>query len=121
MAQARSFYERSLGISRDLGDQFGVALSLHALGKVAAGQRDFSHARSFHEESLRIRRQLGDRRGIAESLEAFALLAEALGDPRGAARLLGAAEAQRDLIHAPPSSAEDGAGPASRQQSAHPA
>jgi predicted ATPase/serine/threonine protein kinase/Tfp pilus assembly protein PilF len=100
LAEARDFYERGLETSRGLGDQFGIARSLDALGAVAARQKDYAPALAFHAESLMLRKDLGDRRGIVDSLEAFGMIAAERNQPERAARLLGAAEGQRESIHA---------------------
>jgi len=70
---ARSLYEQSLAIHRQLGNQKGIANALDNLGLVAENQGDFSAARALHEESLDIYRQLGDQKGIAGALQHLAL------------------------------------------------
>ena len=67
-SSARSLYEQSLAIRRELGDKRGIARSLLNLGLVAYCQGDYSSARSLLEQSLAIQRELGDKRGIALSL-----------------------------------------------------
>jgi hypothetical protein len=99
--EARSFYGRSLALGREIGDSFGIALSLHALADVALRQDDHEGARCCHAEALEIRRDLGDRRGIAESMESFASLLAAEADPVRAVQLLAAADVLRERIHAP--------------------
>ena len=115
---ARSFYEESLAIKRESGYGMGIAVSLNDLGRVACKQGDYGTARALNQESLALRRELGDRLGVAVSLEALAELyieQEAHSgapdtDPSvftttesgsRAARLLGAAEALREVIGAP--------------------
>ncbi len=67
-ARARSLFEESLAIGRELGDKRGIASSLHNLGNLVWDQGDYALARSISEESLAIGRELGDKRGIASSL-----------------------------------------------------
>jgi predicted ATPase/DNA-binding CsgD family transcriptional regulator len=108
-AAARSLFEESLTIRRDLEDKRGIATSLNSLGLVAQKQGDSAAARSLYEESLAFRRELGDKEGISGSLgnlggvcsdqgdyaaarslyeESLALRRE-LGDKGGIALLLG--------------------------------
>jgi tetratricopeptide (TPR) repeat protein len=66
--QARTAYEQCLSLYRSLGDRWGEAKALAALGGVAWNLGDYRQARLRHEASLAIRQALGDRRGIADSL-----------------------------------------------------
>jgi LuxR family maltose regulon positive regulatory protein len=65
---ARGLFEESLVIARALGNQWGIAWSVHQLGHVAAEQGNYEAARAHYAESLTIFRELGDRSGIAASL-----------------------------------------------------
>jgi tetratricopeptide (TPR) repeat protein len=67
-AAARSLFERSLEMSRELGDRPAIADSLNYLGVLADDQGDYVLAQSLHEESLAIRRELDEAGGIAASL-----------------------------------------------------
>jgi hypothetical protein len=58
-------------------------------------------ARALIAESLAIFWELGHRFGIAQNLEGLAAVAVAQGQPERAARLIGAAEALREVIGAP--------------------
>jgi predicted ATPase/class 3 adenylate cyclase len=62
-ASARSLYEESLAISRELGDKPGTANSLNRLGNIALEEGNYPLARSLYEESLAISRELGDKPG----------------------------------------------------------
>jgi tetratricopeptide (TPR) repeat protein len=131
-AAARALHEESLALGRQHGDRQGIALSLNNLGMVARKEGDHEAASSFYRESLALRREVGDRLGMLNSLEAFAELAceaaiypvageetglgaelpvlktdAAASASRRAARLLGAAEALREAIGAPPPRRED--------------
>jgi tetratricopeptide (TPR) repeat protein len=86
-ASARTLFEESLGIYRELGDRGGIALSLNSLGYVAYSQDDYEAARSLLQQSLAMSRQLADRRGTALSLNILGLMAGSQGD-KGAARAL---------------------------------
>lgn len=97
---ARNLHERALAISRELADERGVARTLMHLADLALQQGDRSRAKELHRECLRIRQGLRDMPGIASAMEklAWVLAPDAAED---AARLLGAAEALRESIHAP--------------------
>jgi non-specific serine/threonine protein kinase len=56
---ARALLEESLAILRELGDRFGIAVSLSNLGNVAYGQSDYLAGKAMYEESLAIHRELG--------------------------------------------------------------
>lgn len=75
LPSARAFYEDSLTIQRELGDQRGIAHSLRNLGTLALSEGDYPSARALYEESLAIRRELGDRQGIANSLNSLGTIA----------------------------------------------
>lgn len=86
--RARSLAERSLILSRRLGDTRGMANALNSLGQVATDLGDHQRARALHEESLALRREVGDVRGISISLNNLGDLAMTAGDYERAERLL---------------------------------
>jgi predicted ATPase/class 3 adenylate cyclase len=99
---ARSLLEEAMAIYREVGDKPGIASSpLGSLGSVARDQGDDAAARVLFTESLALHRELGHRLGIVKDLEGLAALAVAQAQPERAARLLGAAEALREVIGAP--------------------
>jgi predicted ATPase/DNA-binding winged helix-turn-helix (wHTH) protein len=85
---ARALHEESLAILRELGDRFGIAVSLNNLGNVACGQSDYLAGRAMYEQSLAIYRELGDRYGIATSLSNTGSEAVNQGDYPAATALL---------------------------------
>jgi tetratricopeptide (TPR) repeat protein len=70
----------SLDISRQLGDQQGIAVSLNALAVTARDRGNVSEARSLFEESLRQWREVGDQKGVARSLSNLATVVRLQGD-----------------------------------------
>ncbi len=66
--QARSLYEESLEIKRELGDRQGIAGSLNNLGLLALSQGDTRSAEMLYQEALSINRELGNRAGEAINL-----------------------------------------------------
>jgi tetratricopeptide (TPR) repeat protein len=102
------FYQQSLSLYREQGDQRGVGGVLNNLGVVARAQGQHADAVLFHEESLALFRKIKDTRSIAYTLcnlghasyrhgddtRAAACFAESLhifrdlGDRRGIAEIL---------------------------------
>jgi predicted ATPase/DNA-binding SARP family transcriptional activator len=81
-AAARSAFEQSLVLYRELGDKEGIAASLNYLGETVATQGDevaarplFAAARSVYEESLASLRQQGDQWRIARALNVIGEIA----------------------------------------------
>ena len=66
-ALARTNYQASLDIRRQLGDRGASASVLSNLGVVAEYEGDLAASRGFHDEALSLRREVGDRWAIAVS------------------------------------------------------
>ena len=86
-AGSQELCEESLALSRQLGDQHGIAKSLYDMGQVAYTQDDFAGARALFEESLTLFRQLGDQEGVANALRGLGLVVHSQGDFAGARAL----------------------------------
>ena len=99
-ADARPLIEDSLARSRLLGDRGTIAKDAYFLGDALSGLRDHAAARALYEESLNLSLELGDRWVSTISVEGLARTAAATAQPEAAARLLGAADAQRDATGA---------------------
>jgi predicted ATPase/class 3 adenylate cyclase len=99
--RAAGLCEESLTLWREVGDRHGIARVLNNLVSVALEQRDYARATVLQEESLMLSHQLRDSENIAVCLEGLAKLAAVRGEPRRAAQLWGAAEAQRDALGTP--------------------
>ena len=109
MAEARSLWERSLALHRELGDTRSIALTLHNLSEAARALGDLAEARRLSAQSIQLFDELQDRPLMAVALRH---LAESLGDSGDylhAARLLGAAEALREAVGATTASGDSGA------------
>jgi predicted ATPase/class 3 adenylate cyclase/Tfp pilus assembly protein PilF len=79
-AAARSLYEQSITLRRELGDKRGVAESLRNLGILANQEGDYTTARSLYEQSLELMKEIGDKRGMADSLNSLGSVAHKQGD-----------------------------------------
>ncbi len=85
---ATEFLENSLSIYRNLGDQWGIAVSMNALAIVAGDRQDYAAAQTLFDETLARWRTLGDRVAIARCLHSFANVARGRGDYARARTLL---------------------------------
>ena len=65
---ARSLFEQSLDLSRELGDLSGIAFCLNDLGVLADDEGAYPFAISAHKQSLAMRREISDRLRVAASL-----------------------------------------------------
>jgi predicted ATPase/DNA-binding CsgD family transcriptional regulator len=97
---ARADFAESLSARRALGDKWGVAWSLADLADGARELGQSVEADALYRESLAHMRDLGEHDGIARVLEGLAGLAVLRGQADAAARLAGAAEAQRAAVGA---------------------
>jgi predicted ATPase len=77
---ARRLHEESLKISRQIGDQHGVAWSLNNLGVVAINQGDFTRAQALLEENLAVAEEAHDTASIATALNDLGLIAHSRHD-----------------------------------------
>ena len=86
--EARTLYEESLVLCRELGDKQGSGYALMNLGMVASWQEDFPAARVCSDEALTLFRELGDTYGIGAALSGLGAVASWQGDYPAAWALL---------------------------------
>lgn len=96
MDTAEQLLLRSLDFARKWNHVWAIGHAQFSYGILDFLKGDIPQARERLRESLGLRRDMRDLRGIADCLGALALVAGAGGDHRTAARLLGAADAQRE-------------------------
>jgi predicted ATPase/DNA-binding CsgD family transcriptional regulator len=117
LTSANSQLQASVSLFREMRHQEGTALALSLLGRVTAAQGDFAAAYVLHEESLKTARELDRRDLLAFCLEELAAwqVSRSLAQTQDAqdksgtppvdilwaARLWGAAQAQRDTTSMP--------------------
>ncbi len=95
----RSRLAKESGLSmHQLGNKWGVGVSLGTLGWVALREGDWRRAMKRLGESLEVRQEIGDKGGSAWCIERLAEVALAQGNPEKAVRLLSAAGALRISI-----------------------
>ena len=98
-AEAEQLLREALRLFQRADYDWAVAVCACALATalVAGGTSGtLDEAGGLLERALRLHDDVGDRRGIAQCLDALAEVAIARGAPAAAARLAGAAQAQRD-------------------------
>jgi predicted ATPase/DNA-binding SARP family transcriptional activator len=95
---ARAQYEECLRLWQELGSRAGTASCLGQMAMLACDQGDCERATALFQESLRLRLETGPHLGMIWNLEGLAAVASAQGQPARAMRLLGAAEAARELL-----------------------
>ncbi|MSP13055.1 MAG: tetratricopeptide repeat protein [Chloroflexi bacterium] len=78
--QARVHGSESVTLWREIGDKYGLALSLRILANVPMNQGDYAEARQLLEESLALFRDAGDIRGQGIAMTGLSNLAEWQGD-----------------------------------------
>src|SRR4029077_12078952 len=84
---ARSLFEESLTVWREVGDPKAVASAVSNLANVVKLQGDNTRARSLYAGGLSIFRGLGDRTGVAWSMNYQGDVARDQGDPAAARAL----------------------------------
>jgi predicted ATPase/DNA-binding XRE family transcriptional regulator len=97
-------FEESLAIVRHLNQPLTLAWTLRNLGWATLAAGAVGVAAAHFRESLALYYELGSIDGVAIPLEGLSGVAAAQGQPRRAARLLGAAAAIRDAVGMPLSS-----------------
>jgi hypothetical protein len=99
--RARALFEESATALRQVGDKLMLARALEEIAVVAQILKEENLVPSALEESLSLLREAEDTLAFAEWLEIRARIASLQGEAEQAARLHGAAAAQREQIGAP--------------------
>src|SRR5262249_28603814 len=94
-------HEESLAVFESLSDTEGIASAVYYIGVLALEQGDVVAASVHFERSLTLNLEIGLSQEVAPCLEGLAAVAAAHDDWQRAARLLGAAEALRELVGVP--------------------
>ena len=100
MDEARSLFAEAYAGYRQIGDTRFELVARSDLAHALRRGGAFDEAEAIYRETIRAWQHLGSRGAIASQLESFGFLAQARGDPRTAARLLGAAEILRERVAA---------------------
>ena len=100
--EAATLYRECLAVRRHVGHKFGMASAMRGLGRISLRQANWEDTAQYYKGSLTLASEQKDVSAVAPSLEGLAALAVAQAMPERAARLLGAAEVQREAIGVPP-------------------
>ena len=100
LAEADACFEESLALARGVDDPWAAARAIASQATLAEHRREHVHAESLAREALAVQMQIGDELGAVETLERLAAITVP-DEADGAARLLGAAAAQRERLGAP--------------------
>ncbi len=95
---ARAYFHKSLNIARRLKTSQFEVVSQSELVHLARLEGKLDEARDGYRQLIVKWKELGQRAAVAHQLECLAFVAHAEREPERAVRLLGAAEALRDLI-----------------------
>src|SRR5258708_28454638 len=79
-ARARSVFEESRALCREVGDKWGRSNTLQGLGAVAYRQGNDAQACSLLEEASALRREVGDRWQLALSLNTLGVVVQHQGE-----------------------------------------
>jgi tetratricopeptide (TPR) repeat protein len=101
LAQARSFWEHGLELSRKMNDKSFIAWGLEGLADTAFLENRAEQSRMLHMESLKSKLEVMDKAGLAYSFEGLAQAAALEEEPQHAAVLWGAADQLRALLNLP--------------------
>lgn len=96
--RATNLYEECLAVYRQLGNTWGIAMSLANLGEAALAQGQWDRAANFYRESLAVMQATGSQWYLALALLGLAGATVRQGKSERAARLLGAGEALLQTI-----------------------
>lgn len=78
--EAERLCQQALTIFERLGNEDGMAISIHQLGIVAIDRGDLAEAERRYQESLAIDERLGNQAGVAASFHELGILAHSRGD-----------------------------------------
>lgn len=95
--EGRRVFEKARDVAHGGGHKLGMARALHGLGLLARDSGNTAGAAALHCQALGLQRQIGATPGMVASVEALAGLAANDQRHTHAARLLGAAQALRDV------------------------
>ncbi len=101
LAEARPWFDRAIAQYRAIGDRRFEVIALSGLAHALRRDGALDEAEAVYRRTLPEWHHLGNRGALANQLECFAYLAVARGDGRRGARLLGAAEALREVAGTP--------------------
>jgi predicted ATPase/DNA-binding SARP family transcriptional activator len=106
LGDAEALFAESIGLDRAFGNHWGVAQNLIEQSALALARDAPDDASAMLADAVRMLRELGDRVSLVIALERLAATAAVREDHTRAARLWGAATAQRDAAGEPRSAGD---------------
>jgi non-specific serine/threonine protein kinase len=100
LEESRRHWEEGLAEARKIETSWYIGWGLGGLSMQARYEGDLNQATALSRESLAVKWQFQDKAGLAYSLEELAMIATDERKLQRAARLWGAAEQYREMIHA---------------------
>jgi predicted ATPase/class 3 adenylate cyclase len=97
--EAREGFAPLIPIFHEMGDFHRANMVLSETAHIERLEGHHEKATAMYRESILVWKRLGHRAAVANQLECFAFIAKAKEQPEHAIRLLGAAEALRELIN----------------------
>jgi predicted ATPase/class 3 adenylate cyclase len=107
LGDARKHADRMLEWHRQLGDHLSVTGHQSEMAHVAREMGNYDEALALYRETLPEWQQIGHRGAVAHQLECIAFIARAREQGERAVKLLGAAEALREVSNSPRTPQED--------------
>jgi tetratricopeptide (TPR) repeat protein len=101
LSQAEALLNESLALFQDINDTRNIAATQVRLGYIMYEFEKVEQSEDYLRKGLSTMKDLGQRNDIIECLEGFAGVAALLKHPSRGARLLAAAQAQREVIGIP--------------------
>jgi predicted ATPase len=86
-ARAKELFEKSLALSRKVGDVHATAYALMSLGNVSDGSGDAKGSKAFYEEGIALSRKVGGANPLSEGLISLGYISLLEGDYAQAAAL----------------------------------
>ncbi|HXB10394.1 MAG TPA: tetratricopeptide repeat protein, partial [Bacteroidia bacterium] len=78
--RALEFYNRGLSISREIGEEEGIAINMSGIGAVLTMQKKYPQAKTFLDSALGISKSMGDKESIRDEYSYTATLDSATGN-----------------------------------------
>jgi hypothetical protein len=98
---AERYVGRALALAQAVKDKVNTMIALINLGEISHHRHDLKLAAARFLEGLPLLQEIGDKVSVAATLEMIAFLLIDRGNVDGGLCLLGAAEAQREILNSP--------------------
>jgi non-specific serine/threonine protein kinase len=100
LTRAAQLLDASMAAAERTGNNLACSIALVNYGRLKFAEGDFARAKQLCRESLRLREELSDKWGLVQCLMPLAAIAAIEGEPRRAAKILGAIDRLLDALNA---------------------